>query len=231
MKALLRPFLMGAVLVVFLAGAASAEIPGIVWDWAPESYGWEPGYANHMSQAGATLTIVGKVDRFFDPFLDLDPVATEYTFIFRDLVSLGSIDLGGIIITNYAGGYYEMYKDPSNNADFGTNPPSAVSPATFVDGTLVLTGELSNFFVQMFQGPGGWSGTYTVDVELTGPVGGEIYDRTGPCSGTSGGGWSDEAPIIPLGYTVQVDGHMNIDECHGTGTENATWGSVKTLFR
>ncbi|MFH1681209.1 MAG: hypothetical protein ABIH26_11260 [Candidatus Eisenbacteria bacterium] len=231
MKALLRPLLMGAILAAFFAGAASAEIPGIVWDWAPESYGWEPGYANHMSQPGAVLTIVGKIDRFFDPFLDLDPDAVEYTFIFRDVISLGSMDLGGIILTNYAGGFFEVYEDPTNNADFGVNPPNLVSPATFTDGTLVLNGFLANFYVQQFQGPGGWSGTYTVDIEFTGPVGGELYDRVEQCYGTSGGGWSDSAPIIPLGYTVQVDGHMNIEDCHSTGTETSTWGSVKQMFK
>lgn len=224
MKALLRPFWMGAVFACLLAGSAAAEIPGIVWDWAPDAYGTEPGYVNHMSQAGAVLTIRGVIDRFFDPFLDLDPAATEYSFVFRDLVSLGSINFGGIILTNYAGGFFEVYEDPSNNADFA-------NPGTFTDGTLVLNGFLDNFYVQQFQGPGGWSGTYQVDFEFTGPVGGPLYDRVEQCYGTSGGGWSDSAPIIPAGYTVQVDGHMNIEDCRPTSAEEATWGGVKALFR
>ncbi len=231
MKALLRPLWLGAILVFLSAGFAAADIPGMIWDWGPDAYGWEPGYVNHMSAPGATLTIVGEIDHFFAPFTDLDPTTTEFTFIFRDLVSLGSINLGGIIITSYAGGFFDVYMDPSNNADFGTNPPSVLSPATFTDGTLILTGFLSNFAVQQFQGPGGWSGTYLTDFEFTGPVGGAYYDRVEQCYGTTGGGWSDSAPIIPVGYTVQVDGHQNIEDCRPVGTDESSWGEVKTLFR
>jgi hypothetical protein len=215
---------MGAVLALLCASLAAAEIPGIIWDWGPDAYGTEPGYVNHMSQPGAVLTIVGLIDHFFDPFLDLDPSTTEYSFIFRDLVSLGSIDFGGIILTSYAGGFFEVYQDPSNNADYANQ-------GTFTDGTLILSGFLANFSVQQFQGPGGWSGTYQTDFEFTGPAAGGLYDRVEQCYGTTGGGWSDSAPSIPPGYTVQVDGHMTVEHCRPTGTEQSSWGSVKDLFR
>jgi hypothetical protein len=231
MKGLLRTFATATVFVLLLAGASAAEIPGMILDWGPYANGWEPGYMNHMSMPGAQLTIVGEIDRFFDPFLDLDPNTTEFTFIFRDLVSLGSIDLGGIILTSYAGGFFDIYMDVSNNADFGTYPPNAVSPSTFIDGQLILSGFLTNFSVQQFQGPGGWSGTYDAGFEFTGPVGGTYYDRVEQCYGTTGGGWSDSAPGIPLGYTFQVDGHMTVTDCRPTATETTSWGAVKEMFR
>lgn len=233
MRGLLRPFFLGAVLCCLVAVPAFA-VQGIIMDWAPDSYGWETMYdsGTHMSSAGSQLTVVGKIDVFYDPFLDLDPVATEFTFIFRDLVSLGSLDLGGVISTSYAGGTFEIWQDASNNADFGVNPPNATSPSTFTDGALVLAGFLTGFHVVGFAGPGGFSGTYTADFEFTGPVGGDLYSRVEGCYGTTGGGWSDSPFIgIPGGYNFEVDGHLTVDDCRPTSTEGSNWGSIKGMFR
>ena len=232
MKGLLRPLLLGAVLLLLFVAPQAGAVQGVIMDWAPDSYGWETNYVGHMSMPGSQLTVVGKIDQFYDPFQDLDPLVTEYTFIFQDLVSLGSVDLGGIVETHYSGGTFQIYEDPSNNADFGINPPNATSPATFTDGTLILEGFLSDFFVFAFQGPGGYSGTYTANFEFTGPVGGELYTRVDGCYGTTGGGWSDDPSTgIPEGYDFIVDGHLTVDDCRPTGTETSNWGVIKNLFR
>ncbi len=229
MKGLIRLLPLGAVLLMLSIVPQAGAVEGLILDWGPDCYGWETDYANHMSAPGSDLTVVGVIDHFFDPFLDLDPGTTEYSFIFRELVSLGSFDLGGIIETHYAGGFFEIYEDPSNNADFGVNPPNATSPATFTDGTLILNGFLANFYVVTFQGPGGYSGTYLADFEFTG---GAMYDRVEGCYGTTGGGWSDDpATGYPTGYNFIVDGHMTVDDCRPTGTESTNWGAVKEMFR
>ncbi|MFH1279074.1 MAG: hypothetical protein ABIK65_11940 [Candidatus Eisenbacteria bacterium] len=232
MRGLLRPFFLGAVLCSLVAVPAFA-VQGLIMDWAPDSYGWETDYnsVTHMSAAGSQLTVVGKIDVFYDPFLDLDPNTTEYTFIFKDLISLGSMDLGGIILTSYAGGLFEIWEDPSNNADFGENPPNATSPSTFTDGTLVMEGFLAGFELLGFVGPGGFSATYSADFEFTGPVGGELYGRVEGCYGTTGGGWTDNTALVPLGYDFVVDGHLTVDDCRPTSTESSNWGSIKGMFR
>ena len=229
MKSLIRSLPLGAVLLMLFIAPQAGAVEGLILDWGPDCFGWETDYDAHMSAPGSNLTVVGLIDHFFDPFLDLDPGSTEYSFIFRDLVSLGSIDLGGIVITDYVGGFFEIYEDPSNNADFGVNPPSATSPATFTDGTLILAGFLANFSVVTFMGPGGYSGTYLTDFEFNG---GAMYDRVEGCYGTSGGGLSDDpATNYPMGYNFIVDGHMNVDDCRPTGSESTNWGAVKEMFR
>jgi len=233
MRGLLKPILLGAALVFAVTPALAVQ--GVIMDWAPDSYGWETVYdaGTHISTAGSELTIVGKIDVFYDPFLDLDPIATEYTFIFDGLVSDGTQDLGGgMLYTTYSGGTFAIYQDPANNADFGTNPPSAVSPATFVDGDLILEGTLAGFYIWGMTGPGGYAATYEADFEFTGPVGGEFYNRVQGCYGTTGGSTSDDPGIgIPVGYSYVVDGHLTVDDCRPIGTEESNWGGIKQLFR
>lgn len=235
MRGLLRPLIMGVAISLLFFVPQAGAVEGMIFDWAPESYGWETDYdlATHLSANGSQLTVVGVIDQFYDPFLDLDPATTEYSFIFSGLVSAGSIDFGGIVQTNYAGGTFEIYADPAMNADFGVNPPNTASPATFTDGDLILEGFLSNFTIMMFAGPGGWSGTYSADFEFTGPVGGEYYLRVEACYGTTGGGITDDNTLagFPAGYTYQVDGHFTVDDCRPTGTEESNWGALKQLFR
>jgi len=239
MKALLRPFWVGAVFSLVIAGASVASIPGPILDWGPSCFGWEPGYASHMSQAGAVLTWVGKIDNFITPLDVLADFNTyEYTFVFKDMVSRGSVVItpGVRIDTYYDGGTFEIYQDAAKNAAYGTNPPNAVSPATFVDGTLILSGTLRNGADAMYvtnrkTGPF-WAGTYALKFDVTGPVGSPFYALLDGCFGTSGTLWYDGSPAsIPTGYKVHVDGHMTVTECRPTGTETSTWGTVKELFR
>jgi len=235
MRGLLKPLCLGAFLSLLVAAPPAVAVEGIIMDWAPECYGWETNYdpVTHTSAAGSQLTIVGKIDHFFEPFLDLDPVATEYTFIFKDLISDGSYSGGGVVITTYSGGTFEIYEDPTNNFDFGIDPPNETSPSTFVDGTLILEGTLSGFYVQTSVGPGGYHfGTYLADFEFTGPVGTEIHHRVEGCYGTTGGGWTDDAASgIPTGYNFDVDGHLSVEDCRPTGTDESSWGTIKSLFQ
>ena len=233
MRALLKPILLGAAFILAVTPALAVE--GVVMDWAPDSYGWETDYdpVTHFSTAGSELTVVGKIDVFYDPFLDLDPIATEYTFIFEGLISDGTEDWGGgMLYTTYSDGQFAIYEDPSNNADFGENPPNAVSPSTFTDGELILEGILTGFFTWGMPGPGGYAATYEADFEFTGPMGGEFYNRVQGCYGKTGGATSDDPGIgIPAGYSYVVDGHLTVEDCRPIGAEENNWGGVKQLFR
>jgi hypothetical protein len=216
-----------------------ASIPGPILDWGPDCYGWEPGYASHMSQTGASLTWVGKIDNWITPLDALADFNTyEYTFVFKDMISRGSVVItpNVRIDTYYDGGTFEIYQDAAKNAAFGTNPPSAVSPATFTDGTLILTGTLGTgptalYVTNRKQGPF-WVGTYSLQYDVTGPSGSPFFALLEGCYGTSGTLWYDGLPAsIPAGYTMHVDGHMTVTECRPTATEASDWGSVKMLFR
>ena len=231
MRALLRTFTVAAMASVLLSAAPAYAADGVVIDWGQYCFGWETAYSGHISSPGSQLTIVGKILTFYDPFDDLDPATTEYTFIFQDLVSLGTMDYGGVVYeTYYSGGTFEIYEDPTNDYDFGTSPPNATSPSTFINGTLVLEGTLANFYVMMSLGPGGYSGTFTADFDFTGPVGGELYGRVEGCYGALLGNWTDDPGIVLPGYDIHTDGKFDIDDCRPTATDQSSWGSIKGLF-
>jgi len=219
---------------LLLASPAAADIPGQVFDWGPDCYGWEDNYdhGTGMSTPGANLTIVRVIDNFFAPLDVLDPTTTEYTFIFDGLVSNGTVLNGPARETTYNGGFFRIYEDSPFNFDFGTNPPVG-GPTGFEDGTLILEGFLANFYVQTFPAMAGFTGTFTCDFEFTGPAAGPIYSLVEGCYGTANGGWSDDLVFttIPDGYDFVVDGHFTVEECRSIDTDQSSWGGVKNLFR
>jgi len=111
-------------------------------------------------------------------------------------------------------GRTRFYEDPisgGTHGDYGTNPPNATAPSTFVDGVVALGGRTYNFVV-----------TYTIslgqrDGWILGGLSG-THSLSGPPN-----------PNIPAGYDHQVSG-----ECRRPGptpTTHRTWGAIKALYR
>jgi hypothetical protein len=148
-----------------LSMSALAQNPGI--DYI--GYAWETG-GFLPSNAGDELVITG-VSTGADPIFQIDFNVDELTFYMYGLISGGETDLGGgAILVNYIGGFLEIYRDPARNADWGVNPPSAVSPATFNDGVLAFRGAFTNLtFYYTADGNGAYEGA------LNG-LGGEVID-------------------------------------------------------
>ena len=118
-----------------------------------------------------------------------------------------------------------IYEDASNNANFA-------NAATFTDGTLVLSGTISNMAgsrLNLFGIPWGVTG----DVALTGGAG--LGNVDAQCDGNMVlndfinfqipfGGWPD-AQSYEEGYDSKLD-------CpETTSTDDSTWGTVKALYR
>ena len=157
----------------------------------------------------------------------------EYTVYIRDLTVNGRFftfpNLTVTFMNNGRGSYYED-EFPVNGgtaAVYGTNPPNATAPSTFIDGAEQITGDVDNFVLvyNFLTNQGSFAGNMTID-------GGDdlIYIPPSQRAGwVLGGLLGPPNATIPQGYDHQVDG-----ECRIPGKTPAThksWGSIKALYR
>ncbi len=224
-------FIFAAAMVLGLSTPALGQ--QVLLDWGPNCFGWETDYAGHISEPGSVLTILGRIDAFYDPLDFLDPETNEYTFVFDSLLSLGTVEIGGIIFeTEYDGGWFRIYEDTTPDFEFGIDPPNATAPASFTDGELIMEGPLANVHVVLVDDgtPPGATGTLTGDWVITG---GSLSYLMEDCYGPLLAAWTDDPAVVPIpqGYTCHADGKFDLEDCPGTPVESETWGAVKQLFR
>ena len=212
--------LLGAILALVLALPAAAQVYTV--DYL--GYGWETG-GMLPSNAGDELVVTCVADNV-DPAFGVDLGTEELTLHISGLISTGQVDAGGYYIVSYTGGTMEIYEDPAMNADWGINPPNAVSPATFTDGSLFFSGAFTSF-TMYFDGTGS-SGSFEGNLD---GVGGSIIDQgCTNCVYTWGGAFTMASGAqIPEGYDLQIDGVFEIDSA--VAAETTSWGSVKALFQ
>jgi hypothetical protein len=211
--------LMALLLVVAFAIPAFGQASDI--DYL--GYAWETG-GFPPSDPGDVLVFTG-VGNAADPVFGVDLTTEELTFYMYDLVSTGSVDIGGgTLMINFTGGYLEIYRDAAMNADWGIAPPNATSPSTFIDGNLFFLGSFNSMTLFLTTaGDGSYEGS------LDGIGGTMIDDVCTGCVYTWGGNFTPPSGAqIPDGYDIQVDGVFEIEEA--VSTEGASWGSVKALF-
>ena len=236
--------LLGLLLAGALATSAQAQCgtgPMIILNTATFAYE-RPGPVAfpYISPAGDSLFVVGLVQKFCSPFADLNPTSpdTEYTVYYSGLVSLGTstmvIGSTSIYTTNYTTGNFYIYRNnprnaPTSAAAMPANPGTASStvPGVYVDGTLILTGTLANFKVQVTQtGTNPPNGSHRADATFTG---GSLYSRV-QNSGTTleQGNWCVYGCLPPVGgYSAQLDGKFDTP---ATPAHNSTWGAIKRLY-
>lgn len=223
--------LVAALTLAAWAPAATAAIVNPVVDFG-SGYAMENGRPvdDPTSTPGDVLTVVGHVVAFNEPFDDLDPndPMQEYTYVYSDLISLGTVVSGGgsfiFYDTDYAGGVLRVYCDTAMNSDFA-------NPATFMDGDMILEASLSNFHISTKNF--NCAGNQNADLLFTG---GSLFDRV------SVGGVGFDGIITGL-FSVcneQVPDALEnmyfglsdtkIDVNPPTPVENRTWGQLKRLY-
>jgi hypothetical protein len=115
---------------------------------------------------------------------------------------------GSFIVVDYSVGRLDVFEDSKTLGtahDWGTNPPSAVAPGTFIDGLLFISGSLTNFrFV--FNTVNG-TGSYEADFEA------DAGSQLGNIPVTDRKGWTfagatKNSTDIPTGYYHQIDGQV-----------------------
>lgn len=162
--------------------------------------------------------------------LTIDNVNNEYTYRFYNLAAVSTETAAPFLFVFYSAGDFDIYEDSrglGTAADYGTNPANATAPSTFVDGTNILGGTVTNFVLTLDLSSG------------TGSFNGDIAFNRGTQSGsippaqlngwtfaglTSGGGTG-----TPEGYQHQVDGEIRVPDV--VPAQPATWGQVKSTYR
>jgi len=230
-----------ALLAGGLATTASAQCgTGVMIKFDADAFAYETAYtpATYHSAPGSVLSIVGHVSYFCAPLAALNPAGpNEYTFYITGLVSAGSahIPVGPTTFheTDYAGGTWAVYEGNPENAptDAGGMPalPSALVPASFSDGVVILSGTFSNFHTSVTVQGSNINGSFRADYVATG---GSYFGAVGGGSAVFQGNWCvvpEPAGCVPATYSAHPNGKW--DTPPTTAVTTSTWGSIKQLYR
>jgi len=207
-----------------IATAASADV--ILFSFAGFDWFWPTG----IGQVGSCYSAVGYVNSFDSTYVNADFSTNEYTFII-DLACFVSADSSFFPFVQYiydgSTSSMRVYCDPiatGTHGDYGTNPPNAVSPSTFIDGDCILSGT--------------WNGDLAILLDTStgnGDISGELMWNGGSQLGNipvnqrnmslAVGGVKFNPPGGPLGYHWQIDGTVFIQS--PVPVEETSWGALK----
>ncbi len=216
---------------VVLSGTAAAATNPVI-DWTgPNSAAFEPNFvAPYTSSASNELKVVGKITLSFQaPLAGLNPAVGnaggQYTFVFDQLISQGTVDEGDTRRTNYTGGRWRVFQDAATPAVLGTNPPNASSPSTYQDGGVILSGTFNNFYTRSNElNPGG---NYNADILVTGGSAFGLMQTDNALCGYLIGVWNQTG--APTGYIRTCDGKMDFFGCP-VPVAPTTWSRIKGLL-
>lgn len=190
----------------------------------------DPNGGAGFGDLGDGYNSLGLVTQVNPSLLTANFVANEYTYQFKDLVAIGSDSAPPYLYLFYTSGRVRIYEDSRTTgtaADYGTNPTNVIAPPTFIDGTLILGGLVTNFVIQI--NPSTNNGAFTGDIAFDeGTQQGSIPPAQ--LNGwtfaglTSGGGTG-----TPAGYVHQVDGEIRVPDV--VPAQSTSWGQVKSLYR
>ncbi len=196
-------------MLIFLPVLAGAQVIDFY------GYAWEEGTGE------IELKLAGKVDDILPP-LTWTP-SFEYTiYLFNLAPGTTVVQGGGWEHTPYTGGRFQIWEDTTPDLAYGTFPPNATVPLTFVDGTLYLEGDFTT--LDVYRNPGIGIGSFQGDLLFTG--GTHLIELAVP--GWTFGGTTTYSPDLPDGYSETWDGMFYSET---TGSEEQTWGGIKALFR
>jgi len=192
----------------------------------------DPNPSGTYLDLGEGYKVVGFVTSAGPLLPPLDFATYQYTIYIRDLTVNGRFsafpNLTVTFLNNGRGSYYRDALAPGGTAaTYGTFPPNATAPSTFIDGSERITGDVDNMILvyNFTTNQGSFSGNMTLDggVDL-------FYVPPSQRAGwVLGGLLGPPNPSIPEGYDHQVDGECRIPG--KTPTAHRTWGALKALYR
>lgn len=252
---------MGLLATALSATLATAQCPspsdttGLMIKFDADAFAYETAYtpATFTSAAGSQLTVVGIVSLFCSPLQDLDALAsdTEYTFIWDGLVSQGTATrtrgTSTTFTTKYLGGGFRIYAGALHNAPtYGalpTLPAFGVVPETFGDGTLILSGVMTDsLYVYLSRtSTGTFTSSFRANYRCTG---GTLYDQVGSGISLIDGAWipvpatnpDPPAPLgtmlLPAGWSAHLNGKWDKPTfIPPVAAVPSTWGKIKSMYR
>jgi hypothetical protein len=190
---------------------------------------------NEAAQIGQQLRIVAMLSQVQDtpPFAlpGITGWTTEYTI---NIAGLTLASAPGGSVKSYTGGTIELWSEAPPDAPWTpTTPVSTIPafngvtvPATFTDGTLLLSGAFTQFATLFF---GGQTGTVTSTINWTG--GSKLSDlqTLGIPNGWHWNGFFNVNAPVPPGYFLLYGGKLEHEV--PVAVEASTWGSIKNLMR
>jgi len=229
MKRSVRFFFLAALLVFAVPARADIFLLGFTgFDYENP----DPDAATYLAvndgyKAVGFITSVGPM---LAPYYD--GTLYEYTFyVFNLTVTARFFDVPTQTLTCEFNdnGRARYFRDPfigGTPATYGVNPPNATAPARFIDGLLVLGGDIDdyNLFYDFVANQGFTSGAMTQDE-------GDYFDNgyVSPVGGwTLSGLLGRPNATIPAGYDNQVSGECVI---RVVPTAHRTWGAIKKTYR
>ncbi len=197
-------------------------------------YLWEDGGFAPPLVAGDELHAVG-LFRGYPPdtalaVLPWEPETYVYTYWLRGLTAVRDSVAGDRRTVWYAGaGTLGIYREvlPGNH-DYGSDPPNATCPSTFVDGELALECSVGVGRV-VHDGDTGVTRVSLEDVEF---AGGSLLAALLPqCGACVPEVWntSSALPAPPVGYDLGWEG--DLVNAFAISVSPTTWGRVKGLYR
>ena len=225
----------GAPVAVLLA-AALMVVPASAQQISLMQFsGYDFFWPGALGDAGSCYSAATCVTTF-DNYLVGDFVNNEYTLYIAPSYNLcwTATNPGASTDTHFympSGGpatvvVYEDAIATGTAKDYGINPPN-LQESTFLDGTLILSGEIVGqvVIVEFTSGPNMGNGTLVATVNWNGgsqlsniPVDERLQSLTLA-------GLTFQPLDGPEGYTWQVDGQSFTEP--STAVENTTWGSLK----
>jgi hypothetical protein len=216
--------------VVAFATPAFAQTYELLFAFTGFDY-QDPNFSGTYLDLGEGYKLVGFVTQF-GPLLTpwTDPSTYEYTnHIFNLTVNARFFTSPNLTVTFADSGRTRYYRDllvgGVSAATYGTNPPNATSPSTFIDGSMRLGGRIGSFVLtyNFSTNQGNFAGNMDLD---EGPD--IIYIPAGQRSGWTLGGLAGVPNnTVPNGYDHQVTGQCQI---LSVPTTHRTWGALKALY-
>jgi len=210
------------------SGPPSARAQSLLFDYVGFDYESPDPLPGEFGEIGSGFVGLGTVPFLFPP-LTSNTAVNEYTFVIQGLTSTGFLTVGSFRIISYGAGTISIYEDPKAGGtagDFGANPPNALAPGTFQDGTEICSGTLTSFMFVLDTTNG--TGSFEAVFNVTGgsQLGNFPLDqRTGwTFSGSSGNSLN-----IPPGYAHQLDGQTILNA--PTRVHRTSWGRLKAGYR
>ena len=148
---------------------------------------------------------------FIDSSIPTNYADNQYTYFLTGLTATSRTDIAGYAVIEYSAGTLAVYEDPKSGGtpfDYGTNPPAGSAPATFTDGTAILTFSVDQFRIVVNTVTG--AGSYDSEVQLTGGTLAGFVPA--PQKGWQFAGVTGRSVTIPLGFVHQVDGQVYLTD-------------------
>lgn len=241
---------LGSVLVALVALGAMAPLASaqcvtgtgvnVLFKWDANGFSYETGapYTNYMSPAGNQLGAYSAMTLLCGPLGALDPndPAKEYTMIWQDLTSSGTVTSpfgasGTKYTTVYTGGIFFVVEGPVNARAWTSATVPAPVPAgpAYGDGSVILSGVIDSLTTTITRSSlGTVNGSFRGKYRVTGGTYANAFCSGNAPAALMDGLWYPVNP--PAGYTGHNNGKFDAPDCT-TPAQSSTWGRIKTLYR